>query len=200
MAKTNSNGANLGFENQVWAAADKLRGHMDATEYKNVVLGLIFLKYISDAFQAKYKELDAKKETEYTDTEDRDEYSASNIFWVPKEARWANLPSGAKQPTIGKLIDDAMVAIEKENPTLKGVLPKDYGRPSLDKHRLDELVEAVCRSVTIDWTVRENARAQIRVIVKRILRKYGYPPDKQEKATQTVLEQAEVLCQEWSVL
>jgi type I restriction enzyme M protein len=194
MAKTNSNGANLGFENQVWAAADKLRGHMDASEYKNVVLGLIFLKYISDAFQAKYKELDAKKETEYTDTEDRDEYSASNIFWVPKEARCA------KQPTISKLIDDAMVAIEKENPTLKGVLPKDYGRPSLDKHRLDELVEAVCRSVTIDWTVRENARAQIRVIVKRILRKYGYPPDKQEKATQTVLEQAEVLCQEWSVL
>jgi type I restriction enzyme M protein len=99
MAKSKSNGANLGFETQMWAAADKLRGHMDASEYKHVVLGLIFLKYISDAFQAKYKELDAKKETEYTDPEDRDEYSASNIFWVPKEARWANLQSGAKQPT-----------------------------------------------------------------------------------------------------
>jgi type I restriction enzyme M protein len=145
MAKSKSNGANLGFENQMWAAADKLRGHMDASEYKNVVLGLIFLKYISDAFQAKYKELDAKKETEYTDTEDRDEYSASNIFWVPKEARWANLQSGAKQPTIGKLIDDAMVAIEKENPSLKGVLPKDYGRPSLDKHRLGQLIDIVSK-------------------------------------------------------
>ncbi len=135
MSKTN-NGANLGFENQLWSAADKLRGHMDASEYKHVVLGLIFLKYISDAFQAKYKQLEATKDTEYTDPEDRDEYSAGNIFWVPKEARWAKLQASAKQPTIGKLVDDAMVAIEKENPKLKGVLPKDYARPSLDKHRL----------------------------------------------------------------
>ena len=132
MTEKKGNGANLGFENQMWAAADKLRGHMDASEYKYVVLGLIFLKYISDAFQAKYKKLEATKATEYTDPEDRDEYSAANIFWVPKEARWAKLQSSAKQPTIGKIVDDAMVAIEKENPTLKGVLPKDYSRPSLE--------------------------------------------------------------------
>lgn len=142
MAKK-SNGANLGFENQLWAAADKLRGHMDASEYKHVVLGLIFLKYISDAFEAKYKELESKKESEYTDPEDRDEYSASNIFWVPKEARWEKFQAAAKQPEIGKILDDAMVAIEKENPSLKGVLPKDYARPALDKHRLGELIDIV---------------------------------------------------------
>ena len=118
MAKAN-NGANLGFEEKLWAAADKLRGHMDASEYKHVVLGLIFLKYISDAFQEKYGELEAKQKTEYTDPEDRDEYAAANIFWVPKEARWSRLQDGAKQPTIGRLIDDAMVAIEKENPSLR---------------------------------------------------------------------------------
>lgn len=136
-------GANLGFESQLWAAADKLRGHMDASEYKGVVLGLIFLKYISDAFQEKFRQLEAIKDTEFTDPEDRDEYAAANIFWVPKEARWERLQAGAKQPTIGKLIDDAMVVIEKENPTLKGVLPKDYGRPTLDKHRLGELVDII---------------------------------------------------------
>ncbi|HEB75326.1 MAG TPA: SAM-dependent DNA methyltransferase [Nitrospirae bacterium] len=142
MSKTN-NGANLGFEEKLWAAADKLRGHMDASEYKHVVLGLIFLKYISDAFQEKYDELESKRETEYTDPEDRDEYLASNVFWVPKKARWARLQAGAKQPTIGKLIDDAMLAIEKENPRLKGVLPKDYSRPALDKHRLGELIDLI---------------------------------------------------------
>ncbi len=134
------NGANLGFEQQLWAAADKLRGHMDAAEYKHVVLGLIFLKYISDAFQERYEAL--KKEP-HADPEDRDEYKAENIFWVPKAARWPHLQGNAKQPTIGKLIDDAMVAIEKENPSLKGVLPKDYARPSLDKHRLGELFDLI---------------------------------------------------------
>ncbi len=138
-----ANGANLGFEKELWAAADKLRGHMDASEYKHVVLGLIFLKYISDSFQAKYDELEALKETEYTDPEDRDEYLAANVFWVPKEARWEYLQKNAKQPTIGKLIDDAMVAIEKENPRLKGVLPKDYARPTLDKRRLGELIDII---------------------------------------------------------
>jgi type I restriction enzyme M protein len=103
------------------------------------------LKYISDAFQSKYKQLEATKDTEYTDPEDRDEYSAANIFWVPKEARWANLQANAKQPTIGKLIDDAMMAIEKENPKLKGVLPKDYSRPSLDKYRLGELIDIISK-------------------------------------------------------
>jgi len=145
MTENKVNGANLGFENQLWAAADKLRGHMDASEYKHVVLGLIFLKYISDAFQAKYKQLEATKDTDYTDPEDRDEYSADNIFWVPKEARWGKLQSSAKQPTIGKIIDDAMVAIEKENPKLKGVLPKDYARPSLDKYRLGMLIDIISK-------------------------------------------------------
>lgn len=143
MAKTksrNGNGANLGFEEKLWAAADKLRGHMDAAEYKHVVLGLVFLKYISDAFQELHNRL---AEDEYSDPEDRDEYVAENVFWVPKEARWAKLQASAKQPTIGKLIDDAMAAIEKDNPSLKGVLPKDYGRASLDKQRLGELIDLV---------------------------------------------------------
>jgi len=145
VATKHNNGANLGFENQMWAAADKLRGHMDASEYKYVVLGLIFLKYISDSFQAKYKELEALRDTEYTDPEDRDEYAAANTFWVPQEARWEKLQANAKQPTIGKLIDDAMVAIEKENPELKGVLPKDYSRPALDKYRLGELIDIISK-------------------------------------------------------
>jgi type I restriction enzyme M protein len=143
MANNTKNNANLGFENQLWAAADKLRGHMDASEYKHVVLGLIFLKYISDAFQAKYRQLEAAKETDYTDPEDRDEYAAANIYWVPKQARWDYLQDNAKMPAIGKIIDDAMVAIEKENDQLKGVLPKDYSRPNLDKVRLGELVDII---------------------------------------------------------
>lgn len=144
MAKRNAaksgNAANLGFEEKLWAAADKLRGHMDAAEYKHVVLGLVFLKYISDAFQERYDQLHADK---YADPEDRDEYTAENVFWVPKPARWAHLQASAKQPTIGKLIDDAMVAIERDNPSLKGVLPKDYARPSLDKQRLGELIDLI---------------------------------------------------------
>ena len=138
-----SSGANLGFESKLWEMADKMRGHMDAGEYKHVALGLIFLKYISDAFQTKYDALTATAESDYTDPEDRDEYAAANIFWVPREARWTKIQAGAKQPTIGTLIDDAMAAIEKENPTLKGVLPKDYARPALDKHRLGELVDII---------------------------------------------------------
>lgn len=139
-ASKNGSGANLGFEEKLWAAADKLRGHMDAAEYKHVVLGLVFLKYISDAFQELH---DGLAEDEYSDPEDRDEYVTENVFWVPKETRWAKLQASAKQPTIGKLIDDAMAAIEKDNPSLKGVLPKDYGRASLDKQRLGELIDLV---------------------------------------------------------
>ena len=135
-----TNWANLGFEQTLWALADKLRGHMDAAEYKHVVLGLIFLKYISDAFQERYDALRAEK---YADPEDRDEYTAENVFWVPKEARWSFLQAKGKQPTIGKLIDEAMEAIEKANPTLKGVLSKDYARPSLDKQRLGELIDLI---------------------------------------------------------
>jgi type I restriction enzyme M protein len=135
-----NNGANLGFEQTLWKAADKLRGHMDAAEYKYVVLGLIFLKYISDAFQERHEAL---KREPHADPEDRDEYTAENVFWVPKKARWLYLQANAKQPTIGRLIDDAMDEIEKANPSLRGVLPKDYNRPALDKDRLGELIDLV---------------------------------------------------------
>ncbi len=143
MGKNSKNGANLGFENKLWEMADKMRGHMDASEYKHVVLGLIFLKYISDAFKAKYDDLAERQESDYTDPEDKDEYAAANIFWVPPVARWEKLQAGARQPSIGKLIDDAMIAIEKENPSLKSVLPKNYSRPALDKHRLGELIDII---------------------------------------------------------
>ncbi|MCU0662780.1 MAG: type I restriction-modification system subunit M [Myxococcota bacterium] len=135
-------GANLGFEATLWQAADKLRNNMDAAEYKHVVLGLIFLKYISDAFEEKHAALEAERKSG-ADPEDQDEYRADNIFWVPKEARWTHLQGLAKQPTIGKLIDDAMVAIERDNPALKGVLPKDFARPALDKQRLGELIDTI---------------------------------------------------------
>ncbi len=121
-------GANLEFEDKLWAAANKMRGSMDAAEYKHVALGLIFLKYISDAFEAKHTEL---SQDELADPEDREEYLAENVFWVPKAGRWSNIQAQAKQPTIGKIVDDAMIAIEADNPSLKGVLPKEYARPSL---------------------------------------------------------------------
>ncbi len=138
----NDTGANLGFEAKLWAAADALRNNMDAAEYKHVVLGLIFLKYISDAFEAKHAELEADKKSG-ADPEDPDEYRAASIFWVPKEARWQHLKASAPQPTIGTLVDDAMTAIERDNPSLKGVLPKDYARPGLDKQRLGQLINLV---------------------------------------------------------
>lgn len=149
------NGANLGFEDKLWAAADKLRGNMDAAEYKHVILGLIFLKYISDAFLEKHAELekktaDPKSEwyvqeaaARYDVLEDRDEYLADNIFWVPPEARCSYLQKNAKRPEIGTLVDDAMAAIERDNKVLKGVLPKDYARPALDKARLGEIIDLI---------------------------------------------------------
>ncbi len=137
-----SSGANLGFEAKLWAAADALRNNMDAAEYKHVVLGLIFLKYISDAFEAKHVEL-ATQTAQGADPEDPDEYRAVHIFWVPPEARWPYLKGMAPQPTIGQLVDDAMTAIERDNPTLKGVLPKDFARPGLDKSRLGQLINLV---------------------------------------------------------
>ena len=141
-ASENGSTANLGFESKLWLAADKLRGTMDSGEYKHVVLGLLFLKYISDAFEELHSQLkEGKGEFKGSDAEDADEYSAHNVFWVPKSARWASLQAKAKQPDIGKLIDDAMVAIEKDNPRLKGVLPKDYARPAIDKQRLGELID-----------------------------------------------------------
>jgi type I restriction enzyme M protein len=134
--------ATVGFEQKLWAAADALRNNMDAAEYKHVVLGLIFLKYISDAFEAKHAELAAQK-AQGADPEDPDEYRAASIFWVPREARWAHLKASAPQPTIGKLVDDAMAAIERDNASLKDVLPKDYARPGLDKQRLGQLINLV---------------------------------------------------------
>ena len=135
-----NNGATLGFEQTLWLAADKLRNNMDAAEYKHIVLGLIFLKYVSDAFEEKHAAL---KQDKGADPEDPDEYKAENIFWVPKETRWSHLRANAKQPTIGKIIDDAMDAIERDNRSLKGVLPKDYNRPGLDKTRLGELIDLI---------------------------------------------------------
>ncbi len=141
MAKrTYNNGANLGFEAQLWATADKLRGNMEPSDYKHVALGLIFLKYISDAFEAKREELLGE---ELADAEDPEEYLAENVFWVPKEARWSHLQARARQPTIGKDIDGAMQAIEASNASLKGVLPKDYARPALNKVMLGELIDLV---------------------------------------------------------
>jgi type I restriction enzyme M protein len=124
----------------LWAAADKLRSHMDAAEYKHVVLGLIFLKYISDSFSERHDVLLAEV-ADGADPEDPDEYRGYSAFWVPAEARWAHLQANAKQPTIGKLVDDAMLAIERENQSLKGALPKIFNRPDLDKQRLGELID-----------------------------------------------------------
>ena len=140
MKTKSTNGKEINFEAKLWQAADKMRNNMDAAEYKHVVLGLIFLKYISDAFIELYTKL---SNTKGADPEDADEYRADNIFYVPKKARWDYLQKNAKQPTIGKLIDDAMDEIEKGNATLKGVLPKNYARPGLDKQRLGELIDLV---------------------------------------------------------
>jgi type I restriction enzyme M protein len=146
---SNNSSANIGFEQKLWLAADKLRSNMDAAEYKHVVLGLIFLKYISDSFEEHHAKLVAG-EGEYAgaDPEDADEYRAENVFWVPPTARWKYLQDNAKQPTVGKLIDDAMDAVEKANDrggknSLKGILPKDYARPALDKNRLGELIDLI---------------------------------------------------------
>ena len=141
----NGNGAvsrqgQLGFEAELFKAADKLRGNMEPSDYKHVALGLIFLKYISDAFEARHTALLAEDEQA---AEDKDEYLADNVFWVPSAARWSHLLANAKLPTIGTLIDDAMRAIEKDNESLKGVLPKDYARPALNKVMLGELIDLI---------------------------------------------------------
>ncbi len=136
--------ANLGFEAKLWLAADKLRNNMDAAEYKHVVLGLIFLKYISETFDEHHAKLvQGKGEYDGANPEDKDEYRAANVFLVPKEARWPQLQAKAKLPSIGKDVDDAMVALERDNPRLKGALNKNYGRADLDKHRLGELIDLI---------------------------------------------------------
>jgi type I restriction enzyme M protein len=140
-APTND-GAIVGYEARLWQMADALRGSMDAAEYKHVVLGLIFLKYISDAFEAQHAQLEAEQ-AQGADPEDPDEYRALNIFWVPPEARWTHLKSQARQPTIGQFVDNAMASIERDNASLRGVLPKDYARPVLDKERLGQIIDLI---------------------------------------------------------
>ncbi len=136
----NNEKGDLSFASKLWQTADKLRNNMDAAEYKHVVLGLIFLKYISDAFEELYAKL---KDESGADPEDADEYRAVNVFYVPEKARWGFLQKNAKQPTVGKIIDDAMDEIEKDNSSLKGVLPKNYAREGLDKQRLGELIDLI---------------------------------------------------------
>ena len=138
MAKKAENTTSIGFEDAIWKAADKLRGNLNASEYEGVVLGLIFLKYISDKFEAKFAEL---SQDEYADVEDKDEYEADGVFFVPQEARWNVISLAAHTPQIGKVIDDALQAIERENTKLKGVLPSNYARPELDKRRLGDVVD-----------------------------------------------------------
>ncbi|MDY2591861.1 MAG: class I SAM-dependent DNA methyltransferase, partial [Sodaliphilus sp.] len=136
MAKKDT--TSIGFEDKIWKAADVLRGNLNASEYEGVVLGLIFLKYISDKFEEKFSELSAD---EYADEEDKDEYTADNVFFVPKNARWSVISAAAHTPQVGTAIDDAMLAIEQENPRLKGILPKNFARPELDKRRLGDVVD-----------------------------------------------------------
>ena len=134
------NGGDLGFEAELFKTADKLRCNMEPSDYKHVALGLIFLKHISDGFEAKHAALLA----EYPGgAEDPNEYRAENVFWVPRSARWSHLKATAKQPGIGRRIDEAMLAIEKDNPSLKGVLPKEYARPALDAVMLGELIDLI---------------------------------------------------------
>ena len=140
-------------ESKLWSMADALRGSMDAAEYKHVVLGLIFLKYISDAFEERHAAVLAERGEEAA--EDPDEYTAEAIFWVPQEARWPHLSARARQPTIGQAVDEAMACVERDNPALKDVLPKEYARPSLDKQRLGQLIDMVGNIAVGD----ENARA-----------------------------------------
>lgn len=136
MAKANT--AEIGFEKEIWKAADLLRGNLDASEYKSVVLGLIFLKYISDRFEDKFQKLVHEGDGF---EEDKDEYTSENIFFVPQEARWSVVAQAAHTPEIGTIIDNAMRLIEKENGRLKGVLPKNFARPELDKRRLGDVVD-----------------------------------------------------------
>ena len=132
------NNIKIGFEKQIWDAACVLRGNMDASEYKNVVLGLIFLRYISEAFEKRYQQL-VKEGDGFED--DRDTYTAENIFFVPENARWSVISSAAHTPEIGTVIDNAMRAIESENKILKNVLPKNYATPDLDKRVLGDVVD-----------------------------------------------------------
>jgi type I restriction enzyme M protein len=143
-AKVKKNEIDEPLEKKLWKAADKLRKNMDAAEYKHIVLGLIFLKYISDAFEELYEKLkEGKGDYESADPEDKNEYTAEKVFYVPPSARWKWLQGRAKLPTIGKDVDDAMDAIEKDNPSLKGVLPKVFAQEKLDKASLGGLIDLI---------------------------------------------------------
>ena len=147
MAEKNS--ANIGFEEQLWKAACVLWGHIPAAEYRKVIVGLIFLRYISSVFDKKYQQLVAEGDGFEND---KDEYTAENIFFVPEEARWSKISENAHTPEIGKIIDEAMIAIERENKSLKGVLPKNYGSPDLDKRVLGEVVDLFTNNIKMDDT------------------------------------------------
>ena len=153
--QSNANSATTGYEAELWRMADALRGSMDAAEYKYVVLGLIFLKYISDAFEEVYAELEAEV-GQGADPEDPDECRAQNIFWVPVEARWPQLQAQARQSTVGQAVDNAMIGIERDNPVLKDVLPKDYARPSLDKQRLGQIIDLISNIQVGDQEARSK--------------------------------------------
>ena len=169
--------ANVGFEAKLWLSADKLRNNMDAAEYKHVVLGLIFLKYISDTFDEHHAKLiagstrtprvgsgapaDPSDQYAGANPEDKDEYLAANVFWVPVDARWPQLQAKAKLPSIGKDVDDAMVALERDNPRLKGALNKNYGRADLDKHRLGELIDLIGSIQLADVGIRSKDLLEI---------------------------------------
>lgn len=158
----------LGFEDKLWQMADKLRGNIESSEYKHVILGLVFLKYISDSFTERYEEIKKK----YPGMEeDRDAYESDNVFFVPKDARWDYIKSQAKQPTIGQIIDNAMVLIERENAnTLKGVLPKNYARPELDKTRLGELIDLFSFNV---GSKESRAKDVLGRVYEYFLKKFG---------------------------
>jgi type I restriction enzyme M protein len=158
---------NLGFENKLWEMADKLRGNIESSEYKHVILGLVFLKYISDSFEERYNQV---KEEFPGMEEDRDAYEAENVFFVPKEARWDYIKSQAKQPTIGQVIDNAMVLIERENAPLKNVLPKNYARPALDKTRLGELIDLFSFNV---GSKEARAKDVLGRVYEYFLKKFG---------------------------
>ena len=148
-------GGPIGYEAELWRMADALRGSMDAAEYKHVALGLIFLKYVSDAFEEMRARLEGERD-QNADPEDPDEYRAENIFWAPSEARWAHLQARARQADIGRAVDEAMAAIERDNPALKGVLPRDYARPALDKQRLGQLIDMIGNIAVGDADARSN--------------------------------------------
>ncbi len=139
-------GANPGFEAKLWLMADKLRNKMDAAENKHVVIGLIFLQYTSDSFEAhRAKLMGGEGDYAGANPEDPDEYLTANIFWEPADARWPYLQASARMASIGRRVDDAMIAIEAVNPRLKGDLPKDYARPALDQQRLGELIDVIAK-------------------------------------------------------